>query len=57
MNVDPKRARKLVRNFERAVRLHEMAGAAHPEDRPLIQEDYENAKERLISTIKQMSKS
>lgn len=51
MNVDPKRARKLVRNFERAVRDHEMAGAQHSQDRPIIEENYKDAKLALLNGL------
>lgn len=46
--------KRLVRNFESTVRLHEMAGAAHPEDRPLIEEEYEQSKQRLLSVLSRM---
>lgn len=43
---------KVVEDFEQAVRDHEMRGAAHPEDRDLIDLQYKVAKQKLIEALK-----
>lgn len=43
---------KLIENFEAAVRVHEMKGAAHPDDHERIQKEYENAKHKLLGRIR-----
>lgn len=47
---------KLVRDFEAAVRAHEMKGAGAPEDRAHINKAYERAKEKLVRKIGQLAK-
>lgn len=40
--------RKLVRNFENATRNHEMKGSMHPDDWEEIEQDFIEAKRKLI---------
>lgn len=49
--------KRLVTQFESAVRLHEMVGAAHPEDRPYIEQDYDAAKQRLLLVLAELQKA
>lgn len=44
----------LLRKFEAAVRAHEMKGAAAPEDMPIIEKEYQRAKEKLVRKIGQL---
>lgn len=37
----------IIERFEKAVREHEFAGAVSPEDRPLIEAEYKDAKREL----------
>lgn len=41
-------SKKLIERFEQAVRDHEMAGSQPPEDRPLIEAEYREAKAALV---------
>jgi hypothetical protein len=46
-----------INRFERAVRAHEMSGAAHPNDRPAIEQEYHRAKEALERAILRAAKA
>lgn len=48
----PTKINTAISRFEEAVREHEMRGAKHPEDRVLIEQDYEIAKLLLRNAIK-----
>lgn len=45
---------RAVNRFERAVREEEMAGAAHPDERPAIEREYADARLALFSIIHNM---
>lgn len=47
-------ARRLVRNFENAVRAHEMKGSMHPDDWDQIEQDYKTCKHKLQKYIGDM---
>jgi hypothetical protein len=42
---------KLVEDFEKAVRDHEMMGAKDPRDHQEIEKEYERTKEKLIRAL------
>ena len=46
---------KLVEDFEKAVRDHEMMGAKDPRDHQEIEKEYERTKEKLIRALNKSS--
>lgn len=45
---------RAIRDFEEAVRTHEMKGASHPEDHEFIEGQYIQAKKTLEKLIKKL---
>lgn len=43
--------KQALQRFEDAVREHAFIGAAHPEDRPAIEREYEEAKRALVTKL------